>query len=56
MFIPDASNSSVWAEDEDTEFVDCATPGTGFSPPNEQFGWFYVKYNVGACGGEPGGE
>ena len=50
------TNSSIWIEDEATEFPQCLPPGHGFSASNEQFGYFYVKYNVGTCGSEPSGE
>jgi hypothetical protein len=50
------TNSSVWGEDEATEFAACAPPGTGISFSNEQFGWFFVKYNIGTCGSDPSGE
>jgi hypothetical protein len=47
------SNSSVWVKDKATGFAGCAPPAEGLSSSNEQFGYFYVKYNVHSCGREP---
>jgi hypothetical protein len=55
--VENPTNSSVWVEDEQIESSLCAQPGTAIATSgHDQFGWFFVRYNISTCGSEPSPE